>query len=640
MESSTQIEHPKLPPLKVVKSGANYYLCTFKNQWQNGRSVAVKGSTKTVGVVVRQQSTGRIKWYEEFLMAHPELRKFNAFRVEADGNDKRKMKAYRIKFELRDSDEEESEEEQAMMPVRAIFDTKKLKAGATWALSQIIKGTPFETALTSTFSLYHRDQKLMSLAMFMYLAKTAIMDDYVNFAKDRKMPYAKPLDGGQCSRLFASIEYSDIQKFLHRLNQEMLRQEEADSGTEHVYYALDSSSISSCSSKIKQKLQFGYNKDGDDLKQINIMMLVNQVTGIPIYYREYTGDVPDVSTVSTFVKEFARLELNRRAIVVADRGYGSPLNVHRFYQTNTGFLLNFRTSFSFSKNMIRQHLAELNDVRNLDDEGKNYACTAVVEWSYPVNYKTNCKVRTPHEKKPLYVHMFLNTEIRTTAEQRFNTEISSILKKLDRGISLNEDEEKLKDKYLVPAAAAGGGAKRYVLDSAKRAEFMMNKGIQILISDSVTTAAEARHAYDMRNSVELDFAMLKQQVGGRRLHVSTEDTMRGKLFVLFLAVSLGLMFRSRHKNSNAEVLAQFKTDHDVLNELEEIESCQWETGVYYSEIVGKRKKILEALGLPLPEKAVFSKKEQELDDAEAGEAPEDITEEERRRQIRQEMLEG
>lgn len=636
-EAPVKLPEPKLPPLKIVKSGFNYCLCTFKNKWVNGRSVCVKGSTKTRGVVVKQQKTGRIKWKEDFLMEHPELRKFDAYREEAEGNEKRKKKAYKIRFEQRDS-EEPDEVDQITVSLRSALEMKSYKAGATWVLGHIIKDTPLDIALSHTFGGYSRDLKLKSLAMYMYLAGSMSMDRYSEFAKSYRMPYKKPLDGGQCSRLFSSIQEKDIQVFLNKLNTEALKLEEEDTEQEHVYYALDSSSISTYSKSLG-KAQFGYNKDGDDLRQVNIMMLVNQKTGLPIYYREYDGDVPDVSTVSTMLKEYARLELNRQGIIVADRGYGTPLNVHRFFQTDTSFLLNFRTSFSFCKNLIAQHYNELNDVLNYDAAIESYVFTTKVMWSYPVNYKTNCKERTPREKKPMYVHMFFNEDIKNEAKKQFIKQISKILKKLANGDALEKDEEVSRDKYLIAKEGPEPGEIKYVLDTSKMAEFLMNKGVQILISDTVSSAAEARAAYDMRNSVELAFGMLKQQVGGRRLHISTEPTLRGKVFTLFLAVAIGLMFRCRRQHSKQDEHMRAKSDHQMLDVLNNIEAKIWDQGLYYTEITGLKKKILDVLEVPLPEKEVFTK--DELDkEAAVTSAIEDLTEEEARKRILEEMAKG
>ena len=98
------------------------------------------------------------------------------------------------------------------------------------------------------------------------------------------------------------------------------------------YYALDSTSISTYSQNLS-KAEYGHNKDGDKTPQINVLMVVNQLTGEPVYYRTYSGNIPDMSTVKHYLNEMSRLELNNNAVLVADKGYSNIRNIHRFYVT-------------------------------------------------------------------------------------------------------------------------------------------------------------------------------------------------------------------------------------------------------------------------------------------------------------------
>ena len=73
-------------------------------------------------------------------------------------------------------------------------------------------------------------------------------------------------------------------------------------------------------------------------------MVVNQLTGEPVYYRTYSGNVPDIVTVKHLLQEHARIRLDSDAVIVADKGYGSVSNIHRFYQNKTSFLINLKVT--------------------------------------------------------------------------------------------------------------------------------------------------------------------------------------------------------------------------------------------------------------------------------------------------------
>ena len=84
---------------------------------------------------------------------------------------------------------------------------------------------------------------------------------------------------------------------------------------EHEFWAYDSISISSYSETLKQ-VQFGKNKESDHLPQINLLLLFGEHSGLPFYYRKLAGNVPDVKTVNTLLKELdAFCEPGRTPIV-------------------------------------------------------------------------------------------------------------------------------------------------------------------------------------------------------------------------------------------------------------------------------------------------------------------------------------
>ena len=80
-------------------------------------------------------------------------------------------------------------------------------------------------------------------------------------------------------------------------------------------------------------------------------------------------------------------------------------------------------------------------------------------------------------------------------------------------------------------------------------EYMLRKGIRVLVSDIISDPVEADRAYRERNEVELGFRKLKDFTGARRLHISSSKTLTGKIFVHFLASSILCMLRSKVDNA-------------------------------------------------------------------------------------------
>ncbi len=60
------------------------------------------------------------------------------------------------------------------------------------------------------------------------------------------------------------------------------------------YICYDVTSISSYSSNITE-IEWGYNRDGDNLEQINLGMFCGEKTRLPVYYNVYNGSLTDKS---------------------------------------------------------------------------------------------------------------------------------------------------------------------------------------------------------------------------------------------------------------------------------------------------------------------------------------------------------
>ena len=578
-------ETPKLPPLSVNINDKYTYLSTYKVVWNAELQQArkLKGFNKTVGKIICGGKEGLIEWTEDFLEQYPDLKDLNCYRVLKSKSGNKGI--YEYKFEPKSE----------MISLSSAVNLQRLKAGATWTLDSIVANSPLTKALERTFNRYAMHKKLLSLAYYFYLSSNSATHLYEEFAASHRLPFHKPLDSSQISRLFSRITPNDIEKYLKTLNKLVLDTEANNHEKINTYYALDSTSISTHSSSITNA-QWGHNKDGDELRQINVLMLVNQETGIPIYYREYAGNTPDVSTVAYTLKEYARLELNRRAILVTDKGYSSISNIGKCLRDEQSFIMNIKTSFSFIKNLIAENYQKLDNICSYNSKLSCYSITRKINWSYPSFYKTKTG-RSVHTKTELYMHFYLDPKIKANIHLNLvENIITPILDKLRHGIDLTPEETCYKERFIIDNKDG-----TFDSNNVNLTRYMLTKGIRVLLSDSVSDNEECWRAYHNRERVEEAFACLKQQTGGYRLRTSKDNTTKGKMFTLFLACSIGLIFRQRIKNTKIKGISlPYDSDSKILAKLNLIEQTIFKEGAIFSEVVGKNREILEALGIPIP----------------------------------------
>lgn len=270
------ITTPELPPILFKKNGNYTYVCTYQNKWdpELKRATRVKGVGKTVGRLIGGGLEGVIEWSEEFLQQFPILNQLKTERLK----DKRKSSSKQAKYYLKFTPIQNDDMEEEFLYVRNAVDTKCLNAGHTWLFDNIVANSPLTKALYQTFNTHFKAQKLLSLAYFKAIEPNSAMYLYEDFAQETRLPFHKPLNISSITRLFQNIKSKDIDKFLTTLNKLSIEEEDKDSS--NVYYALDSTSISTYSNSLTDAA-WGHNKDGDQLEQINVLFLVNQKNRVP-----------------------------------------------------------------------------------------------------------------------------------------------------------------------------------------------------------------------------------------------------------------------------------------------------------------------------------------------------------------------
>lgn len=179
------------------------------------------------------------------------------------------------------------------------------------------------------------------------------------------------------SILFQRIELRDAQRYFLLMRSYL--QEDEDN---KIILALDSTSISSYSTRLTH-IEYGKNKDDDALPQLNVLFLVDQKFGLPIFYRFYDGNVPDVSTIRHTIADQALLNL-KIVVLVADKGYNSVKNINDCLINKVEFIFNvrLRTKGCLARELIDEHRKEFADLNGGNPYIRKNIATAKMNWKY------------------------------------------------------------------------------------------------------------------------------------------------------------------------------------------------------------------------------------------------------------------
>ena len=91
----------------------------------------------------------------------------------------------------------------------------------------------------------------------------------------------------------------------------------------------DITSISSYS-RDNEMVEFGYNRDHEDLPQINLGLIVDSGNGFPLYYNTHDGSIRDVSTLRQVMREGFAFNM-KNLVFVMDKVFYSHTNVNAMY---------------------------------------------------------------------------------------------------------------------------------------------------------------------------------------------------------------------------------------------------------------------------------------------------------------------
>ena len=292
------ITTPELPKLIVNGNGKYKYVFTYTNAWNKEakQSRRQKGA-RSVGRYVPvegKEGCGEIFFNEEFKAEHPGLDVLRVFRY----------KGGRMEFKPIDDEAHRVVKPQVV---------KRLHGGATWCLNQIVGQSAIGRALKAVFPKYNVALKLLSLAYYLVIERNSALCDYEEFAECTWLPYQRALTGGAISRMLKRISRNDVLKLLKHLSEEY-RKDHGDAIRESHFWALDSTSITSYSTGITS-VEYGHNKDLMEAPQTNVLLIVDQKTGELVYWRNFDGNVPDVSTVRNTIAELAAMKINTDNVV-------------------------------------------------------------------------------------------------------------------------------------------------------------------------------------------------------------------------------------------------------------------------------------------------------------------------------------
>jgi transposase len=465
--------------------------------------------------------------------------------------------------------------------------TAQVNYGTTYLLDYIAETTGLKQILMNIFPSIWK--KLLTLAYFFVhmnepalYCKDWLIDNYTYFTTKESLSninacdsYSNILSSQRICELYKKINQNDIYRFFNQWGNYIKSNE---------FIALDITSVSSYSDLIINA-EMGYNRDHDDLKQINICLLFGEKSGLPVYCTIYNGSLNDVSTLKTTLEQLNGIKLNNLKIVL-DKGFYSAKNID--YLLAIENYPQFAMSVPFTSNYALKAIEGLKvniiNIKNAIEIGQDII--------YGVTKKTKLSGNVD-----LNLHIYYNPSMFENRRKSLTHDIFEMMKKA------NLEPEKYKFDSLF--------AKYFNFRKSKKSDngylikikddifdkLLYTKGWMLVISNSNHNVKDIINIYRTKDVVEKGFDNLKNNLQLHRLNVHSDEAMNSKVFISFLSL---LLLSHIHKVMTTNQIYKNLTLKQLLKKLSVIKAQVYQNKIIISPLSKTQRTIFQNFNCPLP----------------------------------------
>jgi len=433
---------------------------------------------------------------------------------------------------------------------RVITTATPIYYGTDLVLGSITRRYKLDKLLTRSFD-DKTSRDILSLAWFVALEGSALSnnDSWLDYYEN---PRGCGISSQDITRLLDSIHLDGVMTFFKLWLKHITGGTGKKQTTEKILY--DLTSISYYGKGIAS-VEWGYNRDHDELPQVNFALLCTRSTAMPLFAWVLNGSITDSKTLQTTLQYLHKLEykpdclMMDRAFAIRDNITYMLKNGYTFLQTmlvNSGWvyeLIDFGESDRFRPDsMIRI------------EDSVYYCSTNQFLWIVCKNRENMEKVLTVacHSKRNGQ-YTSTDPDIHIVSQHHCTVHVAfcndlvgnqydSFMAALNKEyVRLKSDESaqvQAKYKKYFKIERKKYARHRSVEFDIKKIQEHRNKyaGYICFVTNDPTikTTEDALLEYATRDVIEKDFDDMKNSLDMKRLRIRTDDRMRARLFIQFI----------------------------------------------------------------------------------------------------------
>ena len=345
------------------------------------------------------------------------------------------------------------------------------------------------------------------------------------------------------------------------------------------FYSLDLTSTSTYSD-MEGWAQYGHNRDGENLKQINYA-LVTDMEGIPVMFRMLPGSIADISIMQQTVNDMKEIGCQGR--LVMDRGFESARNISALIDMDVDFTIPSNAKAEPIKKLMTMAVKELTSsssfayhngatykyaeyevgIVDTDDGNSEYVVRV------PQNHKDSAKNNESFSKSKK-LKAFVVYDPRKAA-----LDIDAVMSMVN-DVELRLENTRHDDPEMTYAKLPAFVRKfldfevdehgfMHMIRKQNAFTFADNRaGMFVMLSSKDTAWEQMMTSYDVRDWVEKAFDVYKTDIDGKRNRMGNVERARGRFFIKFIALMLRIHIQNVLRKHDEEVRST-KAKRDSVN---------------------------------------------------------------------------
>ena len=354
--------------------------------------------------------------------------------------------------------------------------------------------------------------KIKVIATYISLGNVSMsyVDDFM------KKNYCKGIDELITSQVASVTFESIIEKGLDNFFKEWIKKA---AGRNYLCY--DVTSVSTYSSNITEA-EYGYNRDHEDLEQVNIGLFSVENTKIPVYYEDYNGSLTDKGNIINVIKN-AKDKGLKKVKLVMDGGSFDKERIIELKNSNLIFTIGMPMKLKSSKELINKYGSNIYEYQN----STNYLNTFGKLVEYEIyGVKGNVFIGMDTQARNLELE-----NIRTKIA-RIKNDLIHTRKKYDTIVK----DKKITKYFDIKPKEKSNGFTFELNDEKVNNETKYSGYFLIFTTDLEATSKDIIYYYREKDVDEKIFYAMKNYIDLGRLRTHKQTTTDGKIFVSFIAL--------------------------------------------------------------------------------------------------------